>query len=121
MRNYLTRYRAYISQLLNDENTDFTKLLEYHRKHIEFFMHERLIHLIVTVLFAALTVACIITIVCTGKIILAPLALLLLVLLIPYIRHYYFLENQTQELYKDYEKICRKTDGFSIDNTNRID
>lgn len=84
-------------------------------------MHERLIHLIVTVLFALLTVACFIVIVCTDKLILTPLALLLLVLLVPYIKHYYFLENQTQELYKDYEKISAKLGGFSLDDNDKKD
>ena len=38
---------------------------------------------------------------------------LLLVLLIPYIKHYYFLENTVQLLYKDYDKIYKKVYGFS--------
>ena len=33
------------------------------------------------------------------------LSVLLLVLLVPYIAHYYFLENSTQELYKVYYSL----------------
>lgn len=116
MTKYFKEYREYIRKCLENGNTDFLTLLEYHQKHIEFFMHERLIHLIVTVLFALLTVACFIAIVCTEKVILLPLAVLLLGLLIPYIKHYYFLENQTQQLYKDYDEICRKS-GKAPENT----
>ena len=66
---------------------------------IQFFQHERLIHLIVTALFALLTI-------------LSLFASLLLpkqpVLLIPYIFHYYRLENGVQKLYEYYDKLnCR--------------
>ena len=55
---------------------------------IQFFQHERLIHLIVTALLA--------------------LDILFLVLLIPYIFHYYRLENGVQKLYEYYDKLsCR--------------
>jgi len=30
------------------------------------------------------------------------------VLLIPYIRHYYILENETQKMYKQYDELLRK-------------
>lgn len=116
MKKYLREYRACIRKCLENGNTDFSQLLEYHMKHIEFFMHERLIHLIVTVLFVLLTVACFIVIVCTEKVILVPLAILFLVLLIPYIKHYYFLENQTQELYKDYDEIADKASDKNTEN-----
>ena len=44
---------------------------------------------------------------------LIPLAVLCLVLLVPYIRHYYFLENTTQKLYEDYDRINEKVNGIS--------
>ena len=102
MTKYLTAYRKYILACLEDENTDFVRLLDYHRDHIGYFMHERLVHLIVMVLFALSTVACFLVIAVTEKVILIPLAAALLCLLIPYIKHYYFLENSTQKLYRLY-------------------
>lgn len=111
MTKYLTAYRKYILACLDDESSDFERLLEYHREHIGFFMHERFIHLIVMVLFALMTVACFLVIAVTEKIILIPLAAALLCLLIPYIKHYYFLENTVQALYKDYERIYEKVYG----------
>lgn len=111
MTKYLTAYRKYILACLEDDSTDFTRLLEYHREHIGFFMHERLVHLIVMVLFALATVACFLVIAVTEKVILIPLAAALMCLLIPYIKHYYFLENTVQALYKDYERIYEKVYG----------
>lgn len=72
---------------------------------IGFFQHERLIHLIVTVLFALMTILVFLLAVTNFAPWTGVLLLLLLVLLIPYIRHYYLLENGTQKLYQYYDKL----------------
>ena len=72
---------------------------------IGFFQHERLIHLIVTVTFALLTIIAIMGTLIVPQPALFALVLLLLVLLIPYIRHYYILENGVQKLYQYYDKF----------------
>ena len=36
------------------------------------------------------------------------LAIALLILLIPYIRHYYILENEVQKMYGQYDKMVEK-------------
>lgn len=72
---------------------------------IGFFQHERLIHLIVTVTFALLTIIAILGTLIVPQPALFILVLLLLVLLIPYVRHYYILENGVQKLYKYYDKF----------------
>lgn len=72
---------------------------------IGFFQHERLIHLIVTMTFALMTIMTLVGICMTGYMPLAALMVLLLVLLIPYIRHYYILENGTQTLYRYYDLL----------------
>ncbi len=76
---------------------------------IKFFQHERLIHLIVTVLFAFLTIF---TIACSCffnnpsyGIPFCLLSVLCLALLVPYIHHYYVLENGVQKLYEIYDEI----------------
>ena len=73
--------------------------------HISFFQHERLIHLIVTMTFALMTVMTLMGICITGYLPLVALMVLLLVLLVPYIRHYYILENGTQTLYRYYDSL----------------
>lgn len=72
---------------------------------IGFFQHERLVHLIVTVTFALLTMLAILGVMLEPQPALFILILLLAVLLIPYIRHYYILENGVQKLYKYYDKL----------------
>lgn len=73
---------------------------------IQFFQHERLIHLIVTALFALLTVISIlVTLLLPGQPALLALDLLFLILLVPYIGHYYRLENGVQKLYEYYDRL----------------
>ena len=108
MRKYLTDYRNYIREQLSYDETDFEALAEEHLVKIGFFQHERLVHLIVMVLFALMTLGTLIAFVVTEATGLLVMAVLFVVLLIPYIRHYYFLENQTQELYHDYDEILKK-------------
>ncbi|MDD6489466.1 MAG: hypothetical protein PUG48_06615 [Clostridia bacterium] len=80
---------------------------------IQFWQHERLIHLMVTILFALLTMSLIIVSFFYVSLPMLLLLLMLLVLLVPYIRHYYILENGVQTLYTIYEEITRrqKQDG----------
>lgn len=79
------------------------RLLEDLLLQISFFQHERLIHLIVTVTFAILTMMAILCCLFLSVPSLFLLVFLLLVLLVPYIRHYYILENGVQRLYRDHD------------------
>lgn len=73
---------------------------------IQFFQHERLVHLIVTVTFAILTMIAVLGCVLSPQIPLFALVALLLILLVPYIRHYYILENGVQKLYICYDRLA---------------
>lgn len=75
---------------------------------IGFFQHERLIHLLVTLAFAIFGVLSLFFYLLTEQIMVLVLFFSFLVLLIPYIKHYYLLENGTQELYKLYDEIKKK-------------
>ena len=72
---------------------------------IGFFQHERLIHLIVTITFALLTMIALMGTLFMPQPALFALILLLFILLVPYIRHYYILENGVQKLYQYYDKL----------------
>ncbi|MDO4540866.1 MAG: hypothetical protein Q4B48_07215 [Syntrophomonadaceae bacterium] len=72
---------------------------------IRFFQHERLIHLIVTVTFALLALMSLFAGMFAPSIPLFILIALLLILLIPYIRHYFILENGVQRLYSYYDGL----------------
>ena len=67
--------------------------------------HERHMHLIVMALFALMLFITIGILACTQNITYAILMGLLLVLLIPYVFHYYFLENGVQKLYRQYNEM----------------
>ncbi len=108
MEKRILNYRKYIDELFMQENVNWKAVREEHLVQISFFQHERLIHLIVTVLFALLEVVTL----CTSVIIFTPflgiLVVLILVLLIPYVRHYYILENEVQKMYWQYDKMQNK-------------
>lgn len=74
---------------------------------IQFFQHERLIHLIVTVTFAILTILSVLSFLALVQVGLLLLSILLVVLLVPYIRHYYILENGVQKLYTYYDELVK--------------
>lgn len=74
---------------------------------ISFYQHERLIHLIVTTFVGICAILIFIAMIQLEKIELCLLFLILLLLFIPYIFHYYFLENSIQKLYKIYHD-CKK-------------
>lgn len=75
---------------------------------IGFFQHERLIHLLVTLAFAIFAIISIFAYLITEQIMVLVLFGTFMVLLIPYIKHYYLLENGTQELYDLYDIIKNK-------------
>lgn len=105
MRYYLTYYKR-ITQMSINEN-EIPREKEKLLVQIQFFQHERLIHLIVTVLFALLTVGSIFITLVAGQYLplLLALDLLFFSLLIPYIYHYYLLENGVQTLYSYYDDL----------------
>lgn len=115
MRKRLTEYMKRTEALLNsvckngeDEFPDYEELCKQHLIQIQFFQHERLIHLMVTCLFALLAFALFITLLFTFSVGLLVLFALVFILLIPYIRHYYFLENGVQRLYAQYDRLYDK-------------
>ena len=71
--------------------------LQEHLVQVGFFQHERLIHLIVTVTFALLEMLAIVLSVISDSLFTLLLPVVILILLIPYIRHYYILENEVQK------------------------
>ena len=107
MKRRILTYMQQIDELLQapPDDTDWTKAIENHLTQIHFFQHERLIHLIVTVLFALMTTSVVVGLVSSSKIWLAILLIPLLILLFPYINHYYLLENGVQKMYAQYDRM----------------
>ena len=107
------KLRAYISSLYEFiENEEDAGDLEHFKleliREIQFWQHERLVHLIVTFLFAVATLSVLLVLVFCASLALLILFIMLLVLLVPYIKHYFILENGVQTLYVIYEEISRR-------------
>lgn len=77
--------------------------------YIIFFQHERLVHLIVTFFVGIAMVLFFIGFIITENIYVFILFSILLCLFIPYIFHYYYLENNVQKLYDYYLQNKRIT------------
>ena len=109
MEKRILGYVRYIDNLLAEGTIeDMEKLRKEHLVQLAFFQHERLVHLIVTVLFALLEMLAMMMCVFSFSPGVMALAIAILILLIPYIRHYYILENQVQKMYVQYDKMTEK-------------
>ena len=110
MKSRIIGYRMKIDTLLAQppEDVQWEPILQEHLTQVSFFQHERLVHLIVTVTFAILTMMALAVYCIAEYIPVLALIALLLVLLVPYIGHYYTLENEVQKMYRQYDEILRR-------------
>lgn len=110
MEQRILSYRKYIDELLKKDDLDWEAVIREHLIQISFFQHERLIHLIVTVTFAVLEVIVLGLSVVSFTPGVGLLAIAILILLIPYIRHYYILENEVQKMYRQYDQMVMNSE-----------
>ena len=109
MKNYIKKYIKDIDELLKEkEIKNIDKVIEIHLIKIGFFSHERLIHFLVTMLFAIMFLITFLYSLSNISLGLVLLDLLFMGLLVPYIFHYYYLENSVQYMYKQYDKLIEK-------------
>jgi len=111
MYKYLVSHEKYICGLLQDhsEDCDWSYVKQYHEKQIKFMQHERLVHLLVTLFFALFLMISIGITWLNPHIAFLLLDLLLMILLVPYIIHYFRLENCVQRWYKLSNQIDEKS------------
>ncbi len=109
MKKRMVAYLTWMDCFLKEppDGVDYEEELWKHLLQIEFFMHERLVHLIVTVLFAILTFGTILYAAALPSLGVFLLIVALLCLLVPYILHYYLLENGVQKMYEQYDALLR--------------
>ncbi len=117
MYDYLKRHENFINNALasSEEGIDWKNLQEFHLRQIGFIQHERLIHLLVTLFFGLFSLISILSIIIYGLMELLPLTMLFLVLLIPYIFHYFRLENGIQRWYGLYNQILVRSGKISTE------
>lgn len=107
MKERILAYRTRIDELIKkqDKDTDWEDILEEHLVQIGFFQHERHVHLIVMVLVALLFVMSIGIALIAEYLLMLVVTGMLLILLVPYIMHYFLLENEVQAMYRQYDRI----------------
>lgn len=104
----MKQHEAMIKQRLEQtlSSGELVQLAAFHARRIAEFQHERLAHLLVTMFFACLLFAAVglfFAVIPAGlllSVLMGVLTLILFVLELFYIRHYYYLENGTQRLYR---------------------
>ena len=106
MKKYLYNYIEEINQKLEDKSTDLMKLKEEHLIKIQFFQHERLIHLLVTLFYSLFMIMFLILSLVTP--IFLVIFFIIVIFLLFYVVHYFKLENGVQYLYKQYDKMNSK-------------
>lgn len=115
MADRIKQYMVYVNQILeSEEERDWEEEMQKHLVQIAFFAHERFIHLVVTVLFALMTTMVFLYTFSNFSIPLLLLMILLMGLLIPYIKHYFLLENSVQDMYEQYDKMQEKAGNTSF-------
>ena len=110
LTEYLTNYMKYISDKLekSSDKTELQNILSEHLDKIAFMQHERIVHFLVTFMFAVILCIFMCAFIFSENIMLLVLVTIILVLLAFYIKHYYFLENTVQEMYRIYDRILEK-------------
>ncbi len=102
--------RAYLDILerffaAEHDEAELVKMRAELLQRIAFYSHERLVHLIITMSFGIFFLFSLLMYFITENVGLMVLTALFLILLIPYIKHYYFLENSVQKMYLYYYKV----------------
>lgn len=105
MTEYIKKYIKELDESIK-ENKCKKEMIDIHLNKIEFFQKERLIHLIV--MFASLLFMLAFVALSYLDIGFILISLILLIISIFYIKHYYFLENNVQYMYKQYDELLKK-------------
>lgn len=104
-KTVLTRVKEAEEFLAAGKTEGRGEYLEYLARWIGYIQHERLIHLIVTMTFAIMSIMTIMLFFMSGNPAVLGALFIFVVTLGFYVRHYFILENKTQYLYDLYDKI----------------
>ncbi|MCR5301019.1 MAG: FUSC family protein [Lachnospiraceae bacterium] len=112
VNKWCREHEQYVSRMMNEdlEAAELRQLRELHEKKLAWLMHERLIHLIVLLITVILTLFSLALLMFLPETAPASLVMFLIVfvLLIFYVRHYFFLENTVQRWYMTDEELSEK-------------
>lgn len=105
MTKYIKKFTLDLENKIKDNYKFSSKEISIIREKINDFQHERLIHLLVTLFYAIFTFI-ILALSYLNCLFIIPF-FILIVFLIFYVRHYFFLENSVQYIYTLYDKIIK--------------
>lgn len=108
MKERILKYVQETDKLIKSNTKISKERLDYHLIQIQEFQHERLIHLIVTVFTGIVTILFLLFGLLIENIGLIIAFIAILCLFIPYILHYYLLENNVQKMYYQYDELLKK-------------
>lgn len=116
MAKRIKDYKKMIDELLKNElpAEEWERIRAEHLIQVGFFQHERLIHLLVTLAFAIISMMTFFFCIMSFQPMLGLLLVALLCLLVPYIRHYYLLENEVQAMYEQYDEMVKRMEGALV-------
>lgn len=120
MKEYLYSYIEEMDMILKSDKSkeDLKIIKEEHLNKINFFQHERLIHLIITLFYAlAFIIFVILGTIFAGFYL---ISLILMFFVIFYIIHYFNLENGVQYLYKQNDLLNQKINEEEKANLSEI-
>ena len=115
MTEYLTNYMNKTAERLSKCSTlpELEKLLAEHMDKIAFMQHERIVHFLVTMMFAIILTIFVCVILFVQNFAVMMLVVIMVVLIAFYIKHYYFLENTVQKMYKVYDEMLELKEKLS--------
>ena len=105
MAKYIVDYLKYVDQNIEKADDEF---ISNHLIKIQFFQNERLIHLIVTVTAVILNLLAFFLGCAFSNITIIIFGYMVMCFTIPYIYHYFLLENGVQKMYRQYDKMKNK-------------
>lgn len=122
MYEYLKKHKKFVEETLKKEGKtyDWEGLRTFHCQQIGFMQHERLIHMFIMLFIALfLLLSVFTTLMYPTLIFMWALDIMLLVLTVPYVIHYFHLENGVQNYYYLANEIDGKCGRITTDYDNK--
>jgi len=119
LKNYMERVRKRLDEC--SDKDELAGIFAEHKDKIAFMQHERIVHFLVTMMFALILTIFMSVLLFTENLAILILVTIIMVLLGFYIKHYYFLENTVQKMYKVYDEMLTKKESLSAQKTEGSD
>jgi hypothetical protein len=107
LSGYIRKHEGLVFAALK-QGTELRKLRAYHERRLTYLQAERFVHLFVTLAFGVFFLAAFVGYLIQPSLLFVALLALMLILLVPYIFHYFLLENAVQRWYDVSEEIDRR-------------